>query len=53
MRTGFEAVNKSINEAKARQAQGVSGKLNYLTLKDGDVKVVRFLTDDVLDRSVL
>jgi hypothetical protein len=48
MRTGFGAVNKSLEEAKARQAQGFAGKLNYFTLKDGEAKTVRFLTDEVL-----
>ena len=48
MRTGFGAVNKSLEEAKARQAQGFAGKLNYFTLKDGESKTVRFLTDEVL-----
>ena len=28
--------------------KGFAGKLNYLTIKDGESKVVRFLTDDVL-----
>jgi hypothetical protein len=48
MRTGFGAVDKAAEDAKARSSQGFSGKLNYLTIKDGETKVVRFLTDDVL-----
>jgi hypothetical protein len=48
MKTGFGAVKKSISDAKARQSQGFSGRLNYFNWKDGETKVLRFLTDEVL-----
>lgn len=49
MRTGFDAVKKSISDAKARQFSGASGRLGFFNIKDdGESKVVRFITDDVL-----
>ena len=48
MALGFDALNKSITEAANRSAQGFSGKLNYFNWKNGETKVLRFLTDEVL-----
>ena len=48
MKTGFDAVRKQIDDTKNKQSQGFSGRLNYFNWKDQEVKVIRFLTDEVL-----
>ena len=49
---GLQAVKSAINEGKARAAAGPGGnfstKLDYFSWKDGDSKIVRFLTDDLI-----
>ena len=53
MESGLAALQKSIEEAKSRPARRGGEKtefqprLNYFGWKDGEVKVVRFLTDDI------
>lgn len=53
MESGLAALQKSIEEAKSRPARRgerveYSPRLNYFGWKDGEVKVVRFLTDNIL-----
>ena len=48
MRTGFGAVKDSLDRQKAKSSGGGGGWLNYLTWRDGDRHIVRFLTDDVI-----
>lgn len=48
MKTGLQAVKDSLDRQKARSGSGSGGWLNYLTWKDGDRHIVRFLTDDVI-----
>lgn len=56
MESGLAALQKSIEEAKSRPARRGGGggertefqpRLNYFGWKDGESKVVRFLTDDI------
>jgi hypothetical protein len=47
MPIGFAAAEKALNEAKS-SGQGYAGKLFYATWKDGETKILRFLTDDVI-----
>ena len=46
MQTGFEAVKASVERAK--NSGGGGGYLNYFGWKDGDRKIIRFLTDEVI-----
>ena len=47
--TGFSALEKMMNDAKARGSANFSGpRLSYLNWKPGDRKVVRFLTDEII-----
>lgn len=51
MRTGLDAVRQTIANAKAKQAAGQAGfarGLNYFSWKDGEKKILRFLTDEVI-----
>ena len=48
MRTGLQAVKESLERQKSKSGSGAGGWLNYLTWRDGDKHVVRFLTDDVI-----
>lgn len=48
MKTGFGAVKDSLDRQKAKSSSGGGGWLNYLTWRDGDRHIVRFLTDDVI-----
>ena len=53
MESGLAALQKSVEEAKSRPARRSGGaggdfnRLNYFGWKDGEVKVLRFLTDDI------
>lgn len=46
MQTGFGALQQAIKDSESRQNR--SGGLQYFNWKDGDTKIVRFLTDDVV-----
>lgn len=48
MKTGLEAVKESVAKAKAQAEQSSAGWLNYFGWKDGDRKIIRFLTDEVI-----
>lgn len=48
MKTGFDHVDKAAEDARNRSSQVFAGRLNYFTWKDGDTKILRFLTDEVL-----
>ena len=48
MKTGFDHVDKAAEDARNRSSQGFSGRLNYFNWKNGDTKILRFLTDEVL-----
>lgn len=48
LKTGIGAVQESIQRAKERQQQSNSRSANYFRWKDGDKKILRFLTDDVV-----
>src|SRR4051812_18976545 len=47
MQTGLSALKKAIDEGKSR-GDFSGGALSYFTWKDKDVKILRFLTDDVI-----
>ena len=49
MKTGLDAVRESIERAKAKaQSQLPSRGLNYFSWKDGEKKILRFLTDEII-----
>jgi len=48
MKTGFDAVQRAIEEGKSRGDFTPGHSLGYLSWKDKEVHVVRFLTDDVI-----
>lgn len=49
--TGLDALLQSINSAKSK-GKGNGSKLGYITWKDGETKVLRFLTNEVLSVDV-
>ncbi len=48
MQTGFQALQNAIDESKARQSNLGGGSLTYFSWGDGDRKIIRFLTDDII-----
>jgi hypothetical protein len=48
MQTGFAAVEAAIKEAAARSSASSGAYLKNLFWKDGDRKIVRFLTDEIV-----
>lgn len=46
MLTGLAAAQKSAEEAKSRQVDFSDGSLSYFGWKDGDIKILRFLSND-------
>lgn len=50
MRTGLSVARESIEKAKAKSSQTFTPTrgLNYFSFKDGEKKILRFLTDDLL-----
>lgn len=48
MKTGLSEVKASIDKQKEKQALSNTRSANYFRWKNGDKKIVRFLTDDVI-----